>query len=837
MVGLVIVSHSRELAKALVKLLQQVTTDTLPVSVAAGVGENRQEFGTNAVEIMQAIQSVFSEDGVLVLMDLGSAVMSAEMALELLPPDMRAKIRFCAAPLVEGAIAAAVQIGLGSDVDAVCREANAALEPKRQQIGQDAAEPMPAQPFSSIEKSESITLTLTNLHGLHARPAAKFVQTAARFKADIHVTNLTLGKGPVSARSLNALATLGAIENHQIRIDAAGPESAQALDTLRALAESNFGEAAAGQTTTEPPTETTASPEGGLPISEGIACAPLFRYQQPLPPLPDHRADNPSAEWKRLEDALALTAQEITRRARQLQQTIGPQESAIFDAHLLILQDPSLLAATHARIFNQYENAAQAWHTVIKTTAQGYRDLSDPYLQTRATDVEDVGRQVLFCLADKSIITPLTFEQPVILFANDLTPTETSQLDMNLVLGIITSGGGPTSHSAILARALGIPAVAGTGTLLEHVQNGTLVGIDGSSGKIWLNPSPNVLAELQARREEWVTRRTRLKEESQNLAVTQDGKRIEVFANLGGITDVWAAIENGAEGCGLLRTEFLFLTRETAPSEEEQYLLLRQIYESMGPNRPVTTRTLDVGGDKALPYIQLPEEPNPFLGVRALRLSLTRPDLFLPQLRAILRAANGLPCRIMFPMVADIEEIRQARYWLECAHDELSQQNMPHAWPVEMGIMVEIPSAALLSPLLAREVDFFSIGTNDLTQYTLAAERGSPSLARLADGLHPAVLRLIKTITDAAHSAGKWTGVCGELGGDPEAVPILVGLGVDELSLNPAGIPRIKSIIRNLTLDSARSLAEQALACATSAEVRVLVNDKSLLLGLKSTNY
>jgi len=819
MVGLVIVSHSRELAQALVKLLKQVASLNLPISIAAGVGEDRREFGTDAVEITEAIQSVFSEDGVLVLMDLGSAVLSAEMALELLPAEMKAKVRFCGAPLVEGAIAAAVQIGLNSDIDAVCREANAALTPKRQHIDHQPLEPAPATP---AEPAETIILTLTNLHGLHARPAAKFVQTAAKFNAEVHVTNLTLGKGPVSARSLNSLATLGAIEHHQILISAAGPEASLALDALRAIVETNFGEAAASQPQ-QLPTLAAAAPQGGIPISEGIALAPLFRYQPPLPPIPEHPADTPSAEWQRLEAALTTTSREITRRARQLQQIIGAQNAAIFDAHLLLLQDPDLLTLARARIFEKHENAALAWHAVIQLTAQEYRALPDPYLQARAADVQDVGRQVLFCLADKSIITPFTFDQPIILFAEDLTPTETSQLNMELVLGIITAGGGPTSHSAILARALGIPAVAGTGAFLEQVPNGTLIGMDGGSGQIWLNPAAEFCAQLQTRREEWLKRRARLREESHTLAVTQDGKRIEVFANLGGIHDAQIAIENGAEGCGLLRTEFLFLTRETAPSEEEQYLLLRQIYETMGPDRPVTTRTLDVGGDKALPYIQLAEETNPFLGVRALRLSLIRPDLFLPQLRAILRASYGLPCRIMFPMVADIEEVRQARQWLERAHQELTEQNTLHAWPVEMGIMIEIPSAALLSPLLAHEVDFFSIGTNDLTQYTLAAERGSPSLAHLADGLHPAVLHLIKTVADASHSAGKWTGVCGELGGDPQAVPILIGLGVDEVSLNPAGIPRVKSIIRSLTLESARSLAARALTCATSAEVRQLV--------------
>jgi phosphoenolpyruvate-protein phosphotransferase len=352
---------------------------------------------------------------------------------------------------------------------------------------------------------------------------------------------------------------------------------------------------------------------------------------------------------------------------------------------------------------------------------------------------------------------------------------------------------------------------------------GALTGINGFTGEIWLEPSHEIQAELQARRLEWLAGREKLLQSSQQLGMTRDGHRVEVFANIGGANDARAAVQNGAEGVGLLRTEFLFLTREAAPTEEEQILLLREIFETMGEQRPVTTRTLDVGGDKELPYIQLPEEPNPFLGVRALRLSLAHPDLFLTQIRAILRAAEGYPCRIMFPMVADVEEIRKARAWVERAHADLAGENKPHAWPVELGIMVEIPSAALLAPVLAKEVDFFSIGTNDLTQYTLAAERGNPALYHLADGLHPAVLKLIGQVVNASHEAGKWTGICGELGGDPQATPILVGLGVDELSLNPAGIPRIKSILRDLTMEQARLLAEKALCCQTSAEVRQLV--------------
>jgi phosphoenolpyruvate-protein phosphotransferase len=418
---------------------------------------------------------------------------------------------------------------------------------------------------------------------------------------------------------------------------------------------------------------------------------------------------------------------------------------------------------------------------------------------------------------------PIVFDEPVILYADDLTPTETSQLDMQKVLGIVTAGGGPTSHSAILARALGIPAVAGAGRMLDRRPSGTLIGLNGFTGEIWLDPSEDVQAEIRQCRAEWLSGREELLKTSRQLGMTKDGRRVEVFANIGSLNDARAAVQNGAEGVGLLRTEFLFLTRETAPSEEEQCYVLREIFETMGPDRPVTVRTLDVGGDKELPYIQLPEEPNPFLGLRALRLSLSRPDLFLTQLRAILRAADGYPCRIMFPMVADVEEIRKARRWMEKAHQDLTEESKPHAWPVELGIMIEIPSAALLAPVFAHEVDFFSIGTNDLTQYTLAAERGNPALHHLADGLHPAVLRLIGEVVEASHQAGKWTGICGELGGDPEATPILVGLGVDELSLNPAGIPRIKSLLRELTMEEARILAEKALRCQTSAEVRELV--------------
>ena len=828
MVGLVIVSHSRELANALVHLVKQVTTRPIPMAVAAGIGDDRSEFGTDAVEITDAIRSVHSPDGVLVMMDLGSAVLSAQMALEFLEPEIGSTVRFCAAPLVEGCIAAGVQIGLGSDLDTVCREAQQALLPKKEQIdgslgGGPAAE---AAPLAVESAGRKIVLTLHNPHGLHARPAARFVQTAASYKADVSVRNLTNGKGPVSARSLNAIATLGAVEEHQIEVSAAGDEADAALSALQTLVDDHFGERPASQPAPASPQAQPSEPlaEGAaraIAISEGIAVGPLYRYQPQVPPISQEPAKHPEEEWQKFQRAVESVRQDIQQRRGQFKATLGEAEAAIFDAHALILQDPDLMEHTRQAIFETRQNASAAWRTAVDRVAQSYRALEDAYLQQRAADVEDVETQVLFALAGKAAAGPITFETPVILYAQDITPTETSQLDMQAVLGILTVGGGPTSHSAILARALGIPALSGVSPALERLPASTTVAIDGFNGALWVEPTEQVRADLETRRVAWVESRQKLLSASHTPAVTRDGRRVEVFANTGSLQDAQSAVNNGAEGIGLLRTEFLFLTRETPPNEAEQLTVLRQIGAAMG-GCPVTVRTLDVGGDKEVPYIKLPPEANPFLGVRAIRMSLRNTDLFMAQLRAILRAAAEYRFRIMFPMIANVDEVRQARALLEQAHTQLAAENLPHAWPIETGIMVEIPSAALLSPLLAREVDFFSIGTNDLTQYTLAAERGNPLLSDLADAFHPAVLRLIGEVAEAAHAAGKWVGVCGELGGDPLAAPVLIGLGVDELSLTPGGIPKIKSIVRSVDTTEARRLAEQVTKAESAAEARRL---------------
>jgi len=407
-------------------------------------------------------------------------------------------------------------------------------------------------------------------------------------------------------------------------------------------------------------------------------------------------------------------------------------------------------------------------------------------------------------------------DHPVVVIARDLSPSDTASLDRTRVLGFCTAGGGPTSHTAIIARALSLPAMVSAGEGVLELQDETTVILNGEAGTLAVDPSQGMIEAARDAGNRWLALRSAAKEKAVEPAITLDGHRVEVVANIGSLKDAQEAMKNGAEGVGLLRTEFLFLDRPDAPTEREQFEVYSSIVKTM-ENRPVVLRTLDVGGDKPLPYVEAPHEENPFLGVRGIRLCLGRPDLFREQLRAVLRAAEFGRLLVMFPMVADISEVRQARAIVEELRIAL---NAPK---IDIGIMIEVPSAALMADVIAPEVDFFSIGTNDLTQYTLAMDRMHPSLAGKSDGLHPAVLRLIARTVEAAHKHGKWVGICGELGGDPQAIPILVGLGVDELSISVPSIPTAKALVRTLKMPEAQALAQRALNCATSAEVREIV--------------
>ena len=564
---------------------------------------------------------------------------------------------------------------------------------------------------------------------------------------------------------------------------------------------------------------------GGIPASRGIAIGPAFRFRETALRFERRAVENRDAEWARFEAATHEASEQLAAVYARAEAESGAKQAAIFQAHMLMLEDPELLGAVRTAIEDQGLNAEAALSDAADMYAQMLESLDDEYLSARAADVRDVAARVLRALLGLSESPTAGLAAPSVILARDLTPSDTVLLDKSLVLGFCTAEGGATSHTAILARGLGLPAAVGAGPEVLEVPDGATLVLDGSEGTLLVEPDEATLAAYRARQTAAATLQVQARRRAHEPAVTRDGHRVEVVANVGNVEGARAALEAGAEGVGLLRSEFLYLERDRLPDEEEQYRAYRAIADVFG-ERPVILRTLDVGGDKDLPYLDLPQEMNPFLGLRAIRLSLTRPELFRPQLRAALRAGAGRNLKLMFPMVATAAEVRAARAVLEACRAELLAEGQSVAEEMEVGIMVEVPAAALMADRLAAEVDFFSIGTNDLSQYVLAADRTNAQVARLASGFHPAVLRLVREVIAAAHAQGRWVGLCGELAGEPLAIPILLGLGLDEFSMNPPAIPLAKEVVRALTLDEARQVAQAALELDGPEAVQALVRER-----------
>ncbi|MCB9008765.1 MAG: phosphoenolpyruvate--protein phosphotransferase [Ardenticatenaceae bacterium] len=818
MVGIVVVSHSASLAEGVRELAEQMVQGRVSLAVAGGIDDPEQPIGTDPMRVLAAIEAVYSEDGVLVLMDLGSALLSAEMALEFLPEAQQANVMLCAAPLVEGTMAAAVQAMVGGTLSQVAAEATGSLAVKAEQLnlGNEVSPVAVAAPTAvSPTATEEINLVVNNKMGLHARPAANFVRLANQFQADIFVQK---GDKSANAKSINKVATLGVRRGETIVVTAVGPDSSAALAAIQQLANENFGEIEA-----EPAPEmmqpeaapaAAASDLPGLPASPGIAIGPVLQYRPRLPAIPREAGKESEVEWQRLQTAVQTAVSELEKLQKQTEQQAGAQEAAIFEAHQLIVQDPDLHTAVKTRLERDKINAEAAWADAVEETAVAFQNVADSYLRARAADVRDVGNRVLRHLLDVQLPS-LQAERPYILVAVDLTPSDTAQLDPQQVLGICTELGGVTSHSAILARALGLPAVVGVGNQLAEIAEGALLGMDGRTGQLWLNPDDAQTAELQAAREIWQAAQQAAKADSQAAARTADDLRIEVAANIGGPHDIEVALSYGAEGVGLFRTEFLFLDRSAAPSEAEQLAAYRQVVAGLG-ERPLIIRTLDVGGDKPLPYLDLGAEENPFLGWRGIRFCLDKPEIFMPQLRAILQASvldNGSAAnvKLMFPMIGTLAELRRAKAMLQTAREQLQAEGKPFDDEMAVGIMIELPSAVAVADLLAAEVDFFSIGTNDLTQYVMAADRGNANVAELAQAFQPAVLRMIWQTAVAAKKAGIWVGMCGELAGNALATPLLLGLGLTELSMAAPSIPAVKAALRHWSLPETEALVAEVL--------------------------
>lgn len=561
----------------------------------------------------------------------------------------------------------------------------------------------------------------------------------------------------------------------------------------------------------------------GISAAPGLTKAPLVRYCREEVSFPCHRDCQAEVEIQRLEKSRQIARLELLELSKKIAKKTSKEEAAVFEAHAMIVEDSSLSQKVE-ELLRQGWNAEVAWMEAVEFFADQMACIPDPTLQARAADIRDVGQRVLRILTGCNTASVIQLNGLSVIFAEDLTPSETAGLDKTKVAAFCTAQGGPTSHTAILAKALGIPAVVGLGNKVLEEIDGTLTLVNGNTGEVVTNPDEVSLKDFYAEQQ---AARARASEEllhAQEPTVTKDGHQVEVVANIGGVQDVQKALENGAEGVGLFRTEFLFLKRNVPPDEETQYQAYCQALAAMG-NRLVIIRTLDAGGDKDIPYLDRGKEANPFLGWRAIRVCLDMPEMFNTQLRALLRAGVGHNLHIMFPMIATIEEVRKARAMLDEALQQLRDEGIPTAKEYKVGIMIEIPAAVVVADQLAPEVDFFSIGTNDLTQYSMAAERTNERVAHLGDACHPAILRQIKRVIEVSHKAGIWTGVCGELAGDPDAAPVLLGLGLDEFSMSSFSIPHVKAVIRSWTWSEAKALAEEALEKYTANEVRILVRE------------
>jgi len=565
----------------------------------------------------------------------------------------------------------------------------------------------------------------------------------------------------------------------------------------------------------------------GILVSPGISIAEALLLQEDEIVINTNKVRNTQREITRFLEGRTKTSAQLEIVKQKALTTFGTEKAAIFEGHIMLLEDEELEEDIIDYIEQNKCTADFAINYIINENAKMLQELDDPYLRERSADFRDIGNRLLKNVLGINIVNLSNTTKEVILVANDLTPSETAQINAKKVLGFITDIGGRTSHTSIMARSLEIPAIVGTNDITQRVKNGDLIILDALNNKITINPTQDELTEAYAIRDAFLQEKHELAKLKDLPAITLDGHQVEIGSNVGTVKDVEGAKRNGAESIGLYRTEFLFMDREQLPTEDEQFLAYKEVVEAM-EGKPCIIRTMDIGGDKDLPYLNLPTELNPFLGWRAIRILLDRPEIMNPQLRALLRASAYGKIRIMFPMLISVEEIRKIKNILETLKDELSMEDIAFDTNIEIGVMIETPAAAAIAHHLIKEVDFFSIGTNDLTQYTLAVDRGNELISELYNPLSPSVLLLIKRVIDASHEVGKWTGMCGELAGDANATLLLLGMGLDEFSMSAISIPAVKEVIRNTHFSEVKKLADKALTMATAAEIESLVNDFNL---------
>ncbi|MFV8828705.1 phosphoenolpyruvate--protein phosphotransferase [Alkalihalobacterium sp. APHAB7] len=563
----------------------------------------------------------------------------------------------------------------------------------------------------------------------------------------------------------------------------------------------------------------------GIAASAGIAIANAYILEEPDYSFEKITDTDPAAEKDRLETALEKAKADLAQIKEKAEVDLGEEEAAIFAAHLLVLSDPEFIGGMQAHIDNEKVNAESAVHDVSQTFISMFETMENEYMKERAADIRDVSKRVLGYLLGIQMKSLAAIDEATIIIAKDLTPSDTAQLNPKFVKGFAADIGGRTSHSAIMARSMEIPAIVGTKEATSSIQNGDTIIIDGLEGVVIVQPDNETMQAYEQKKESYEQQKLEWAKLVNEATKTDDGHHVELAANIGTPEDLTGVINNGAEGIGLYRTEFLYMGRDQLPTEEEQFNAYKTVLERM-EGKPVVIRTLDIGGDKELPYLELPKEMNPFLGFRAIRLCLEHQDIFRTQLRALLRASTFGNLKIMFPMIAALEELRQAKAILEEEKQNLLNEGQHVSDSIEVGMMVEIPSTAVVADLFAKEVDFFSVGTNDLIQYTMAADRMNEQVSYLYQPYHPAILRLVNMVIEAAHREGKWAGMCGEMAGDEIAIPILLGLGLDEFSMSATSVLPARSQIAKLSKQELESFAKEMLMKNTSEEVQESVKNR-----------
>jgi phosphoenolpyruvate-protein phosphotransferase/dihydroxyacetone kinase phosphotransfer subunit len=822
MVGLVLVSHSRSLAEAAVDLIRRTAGSNLSIVCTGGVGDHREELGTDAIEIQEAIASVFSQDGVLVLMDMGSAILSAETAKDLLDPEIQEKVVLTSAPLVEGGIAAGVQAQLGASIADVAKAARESLLPKQDHV-QDSTE-QETQPAVTPPGAEILDVTIENEHGLHLRPAATLIKTLAGFPGEVLIENRSAGRGPVAAKSLVDVTRLQIQQGDSVRFSISSPAPRPLIASILSMVANQFGES---------PHQLPRAAEESVKtrifgVSRGIAIGrPLFLSSIParIPTYKPQTDSDVTSEISRLHSALHASADEFNGRLNRLRNSLRASDLEIFEAQRMILEDPTILQEVERKIRKDHLNSATAWHMVLAHHAADQEKADDPYFRARAADlreVERIGLSQMVDTKDSPGFPDIPFADAQILVCDELTPSLAEKVHRLGISGVIELQGGTTSHGAILARALNLPAIGGAQGLQEKIRSAETVAINGAEGSLWIDPPSDILTGLISARQLEDSQLEEALLQCKQTAVTKDGAFILVAANAGSAQDVLNAQRYGAQSIGLFRSEFLFQHFNHEPDEEEQLNAYRDALGIDGNALLVTVRLLDVGGDKPLKFLRSQNEANPFLGVRGTRLLFANPGFFRTHLSVLLRLAGSVPLQLLVPMVTDVSEILGLKRLLDEVAHELKNNQIPHRWPIPLGIMIETPAAALLIDRFLPHVDFVSIGTNDLTQYVLCAERGNAALSAFSDSLHPAVVRICGQVIQRSTENGVKASVCGEMASDPEAIPILLGLGLREFSVTASAIPGTKSLIRKLDAGRiATQLAAKVNSFDAATEVRI----------------